>query len=246
MKKLLLSLTVIAGTFAHAQTQLHNIDWNLKKIVRNNITYNLPQNSEIGSPVLTFSTSPSSPTAPNATTNMRSPICGGSIWALIYDNEITASSFNVWTIGAGGGNTPNCTMPENIAFNNQYTGYFSMGTTTFTYQITFASGVKTLIITNGAGDQAYYEYGTLSTKDTQSSLSHKTIALYPNPVKEGSVHLKNTERIEWIKVYNTEGKLILQEHSSDAKINVSNLLKGGYFMEVKSQSGISRHKFIKE
>lgn len=246
MKKLLLSLTVIAGTFAYAQTQLHNVDWNLKKVVRNNITYNLPQNSEIGSPVLTFSTSPSSPPAPNALTNMKSPICGGSIWALIYDSEITNNSFNVWTIGAGGGNTPNCTMPENIAFNNQYTGYFNTGTTTFNYQITFTNGVKTLIVTNEAGDQAFYEFGTLRTKEANSHLSTQTISIYPNPVKEGSVHLKNAERVEWIKVYNTEGKLILQDHSSDAKINVSNLLKGGYFMEVKSQSGISRHQFIKE
>ncbi|MEJ5104167.1 T9SS type A sorting domain-containing protein [Chryseobacterium sp. MYb328] len=246
MKRLLLSLTAIVGSFTYAQTQLHNIDWNLKKVVRNNITYNLPQNSEMGSPVLTFSTSPNSPSAPNALTNMMSPICGGSIWALIYDSEITASSFNVWTLGAGGGNTPNCTMPENTAFNNQYTGYFSMGTTSFNYQIIFANGVKTLIIINDAGDQAYYENGTLGTNNTYLPLSGKAIALYPNPVKEGSVHLKNAERIEWIKVYNTEGKLILQNHSTDAKINVSNLLKGGYFMEVKSQSGISRHQFIKE
>ncbi|WP_160137290.1 T9SS type A sorting domain-containing protein [Chryseobacterium sp. c4a] len=243
MKKLLLSLTAISGIFIHAQTQLHNIDWSLKKVVRNNITYNLPQNSEMGSPILTFSTSPGSPSA-NPTTNMTIPICGGSIWALIYDIEITATSFNVWTLGAG--NPSTCTIPENIAFNNQYTGYYSMGTTQFNYQITFINGVKTLIITNDAGDQAYYEYGTLGAKESRLALTGKTIALYPNPVKEGSVHLKNAERIEWIKVYNTEGKLILQDYSTDAKINVSNLLKGGYFMEVKSQSGISRHKFIKE
>lgn len=245
MKKLLLSLTAIAGMFVHAQTELHNTDWYLRKIIRNNVTYNVPQNSEMGSPILNFSTSPSSPPAPNTTTNMTSPICGGNIWALIYDSEITASSFSVWTIGAGGGNTPNCTMPENIAFNNQYTGYFSMGTITFTYQITFVSGIKTLIVTNGVGDQAYYEYGTLSTKDTLSSLPHKEIALYPNPVKEGYIYLKNAERIEWTKLYNTEGKLILQ-NNSDTRIDVSSLPQGGYFMEVKSQAGISRHKFIKE
>jgi hypothetical protein len=239
MKKLLLSLTVITGIFGHAQTQLHNIDWSFVKMVRNNITYNLPQNSEMGSPILTFTQSSS-----GQTTNMINNICGGGIWAMIFDAEITNNSFNIWTMGAS--NTNNCTLPENTAFFNQYHDYSTLSTGTYNYQITNVNGLKTLIITNSHGDQAFYQFGTLGTKEAQSHLSSKAIRIYPNPVKEGYVHLQNTERLEWIKVYNAEGKLIIQDHSGDAKINVSNLLKGGYFMEVKSQSGISRHQFIKE
>ncbi|MDN3692914.1 T9SS type A sorting domain-containing protein [Chryseobacterium tructae] len=240
MKKLLLSLTAIVGTFVHAQTELYNTEWSLKKIVKNNITYNVPSNSEIGSPSLTFT--PIVP--PGQTTNMRNDICGTYIWATIFNAEMTANSFNVWAMGIANAHT--CTLPENIAFFNQHRDYLTMSPNNFNYQINNSNGVKNLIITNSAGDQAFYQFGTLGTKDINSQLSSKAISLYPNPVKEGSVHLKNAERIEWIKVYNTEGKLILQDYSTDAKINVSNLLKGGYFMEVKSQSGISRHQFIKE
>lgn len=238
MKKNLLSLTAIAGTFIHAQTALHGADWHLKKIVKSNVTYTLPQNSEIASPILTFSS------GPNATTDMNAPICGANIWAKLYNIEITANSFNSWAMGVG--NTNTCTLPENIAFYTQYYEYFSLSANNYNYQITYNGGMRDLVITNSYGDQAFYQSGLLGTKENQSKQSYKTVSIYPNPVKEGVIHLKNTERVEWIKVYNPEGKLILQSHSSDTEINVSNLLKGGYFMEVKSQSGISRHQLIKE
>ncbi len=240
MKKILLSLTAIAGISAQAQTQLHNTQWNLKKVVKNNITYNLPQNSEMGFPVLTFTSSPNPSTPP--TSDMKSPICGTYAWALIYDAEIYADRFNPWANGLGG--TLTCTIPENIAFTNLYNSVLM--TTLYNYQITYANGVKNLVITTDTGNQAFYQAETLGTKEAHPYLSDKTISVYPNPVKEGTVYLKNAERIEWIKLYSTEGRLIMQDHSGDAKMNVSNLLKGGYFMEVKSQSGISRHKFIKE
>ncbi|RXM51095.1 MULTISPECIES: T9SS type A sorting domain-containing protein [unclassified Chryseobacterium] len=238
MKKLLLSLTAIAGIFVHAQTALHGADWHLKKIVKNNVTYTIPTNSEMASPILTFSS------APNALTNMNSPICGTNIWAQLYNAEITANSFNFWAKGIG--NTNTCTLPENIAFYNQYYDYFSMSSNNYSYLITYNGGTRELVITNNYGDQAFYQSGLLGTKDTLLKQSEKTISIYPNPIKEDFIHLKNAERIEWIKVYNTEGKLIMNNQSSDFKINVSNLLKGGYFMEVKSKSGISRHQFIKE
>lgn len=240
MKKLLLSLTAIAGIFGHAQTALHGTDWALKKIVKNNTTYNLPQNGEIGTPILTFTQSSNN----QSSSNLNSPICGTNIWAMLFDAEITANSFNVWSKGVG--NTNTCTLPENIAFYTQYSDYFSQSASNYNYQITYADGGKNLIITNNMGDQAFYQYGTLGAKEAKPRLADKKISIYPNPIKEGFVYLRNAEQIEWIKVYNMEGKLILQDQSSDFKINVSNLLKGGYFMEVKSQSGISRHQFIKE
>ena len=239
MKKLLLSLTGIVGMFVHAQTELHNTDWYLRKIIRNNVTYNVPQNSEIGSPILTFTPSPSS----GPTTSMRNNICGSGIWATIFNVDITANSFNFWAMGSA--NTNTCTLPENTAFFNQYYDYFIMSTSSYNYQINNANGIKTLIVTNSLGDQAFYQFGTLATKDISSKLSTNTISIYPNPVKEEYIYLKNAERIEWTKVYNTEGKLILQ-NNSDTRIDVSSLPQGGYFMEVKSQAGISRHKFIKE
>src|SRR5215813_2412347 len=118
MKKILFSFVIIWSSFIYAQADLYNTDWYLKKVVKNNITYNLPQNSEIGSPILTF-TSISNPGA-LPTTNLHSSICGQSIWALLYNMDITATNFNFWTYGVSIGNT--CTMPENTTFSPLYTG----------------------------------------------------------------------------------------------------------------------------
>ncbi|WP_423738653.1 T9SS type A sorting domain-containing protein [Chryseobacterium pyrolae] len=46
-------------------------------------------------------------------------------------------------------------------------------------------------------------------------------------------------------IYGSEGKLV-QQNSANSKIDVSSLSKGRYFLEIKSQQGLSRHQFIKE
>lgn len=134
-------------------------------------------------------------------------------------------------------------MPENIAFFTQYSDYFAFNSNLHHYQISYSGSIKMLVMTNGQGDQAFYNSAFLKTED--QTAQSKGMGIYPNPVKEGLVYFKSAEKIEWIKIYNAEGKLILQDYHPDAKINVSNLLKGGYFMEVKSQSGISRHRLTK-
>ncbi|NML70167.1 T9SS type A sorting domain-containing protein [Chryseobacterium sp. RP-3-3] len=57
--------------------------------------------------------------------------------------------------------------------------------------------------------------------------------------------MKGLKCIEWTKIYSSEGKLI-QQNSANSKIDVSSLSKGGHFLEIKSQQGLSRHQFIKE
>ncbi|NPA09081.1 MAG: T9SS type A sorting domain-containing protein, partial [Chlorobi bacterium] len=57
--------------------------------------------------------------------------------------------------------------------------------------------------------------------------------------------IKSKDQIEWVKIYNSEGKLILQ-NKYETKTDISALLKGSYFLELSSKNGISRHKFIKE
>ncbi len=240
MKKLIFSLALALGSLVHAQSELYNTDWNLIKIVKNNITYMLPQNTEIGTPVMTFTFNP---TSSNVYTNLTSSICGTSITAYIYNTDITTNQILFWDYMVGLNQT--CTMPENIAFFTKYSDYFAYNSNLHHYQISYSGSTKVLVMTNNQGDQAFYNSSFLKNKDETVKAS-KANSIYPNPVKEGFVYFKNADRIEWVKVYSAEGKLILQEHYPDAKINVSNLLKGGYFMEVKSQSGISRHRFVKE
>ncbi|WP_080779430.1 T9SS type A sorting domain-containing protein [Chryseobacterium phocaeense] len=208
-----------------------------EKSGKNNTSYMLPQNSEMGSPTMTFTPTPGSP----ATTNMSSPVCGASIWGMIYLTEITPNSFAFWTYGAGANQT--CTIPENISFFNQYTNYFAFNSTQHNYQITYSGNTKNLVATNHLGDQAFYDSGVLGTKET--TVKNTAVKIYPNPVKNGFIGIEATDSIEWIKVYSSEGKLI-QQNSTDDKIDVSSLPKGGYFLEIKSPKGISRHQFLKE
>jgi len=240
MKKILLPFVIILSSFIHAQTGLYNTDWYLKKVIKNNITYNLPQNSEIGTPILTFT--PGSSPGTLSTTNLNSFICGQNIWALLYDLDMTATHFNFWTYGVSTGNT--CTMPENSTFSPLYTGYFGQDFSMHSYQITYTGSTKTLILTNAFGDQVFYQSGNLNTNDLNHILPEKNIIIYPNPANDYLV-IKSEDRIEWFKIYNSEGRLI-QQNKYETKIDISTLSKGGYFLEVKSQNGVSKHKFIKE
>lgn len=239
MKKILLSAVLAAGTLFQAQSsELLSTTWYLRKVVKNTTTYTLPQNTEIGSPTLTFTPTPGSS---GITTNMSSPICGTSIWAMIYLTEITASNFVFWTYGTGTNQT--CTAPENIAFFNQYTSHFAINSDQHSYQITYSGNTKNLVITNYLGDKAFYDSGFLAAKEVVKS--NPLIKIYPNPVKDDFIEIKTPEHIEWSKVYSSEGKL-LRTHSADSRIDVSGLPKGGYYLEIKFQKEISRHQFIRE
>jgi len=239
MKKILLPAAIIISTLFQAQsTELLSTTWNLKKVIKNNTTYLLPQNSEIGTPTMIFTPIPGSS---GTYTNMNSPVCGKSIWGNIFLPGIQPNHFVFWTYGVG--NNQTCTNPENIDFTNQYVNYFNIGSDSHDYQITYSGNTKNLVLTNNIGDKAFYESGFLATKE--SEISKTAIKIYPNPVKDSFLEIKGVERIEWTKIYNAEGKLV-QQNSSDSRIDVSGLSKGGYFLEIKSQKGLSRHQFIRE
>ncbi|SHF87335.1 T9SS type A sorting domain-containing protein [Chryseobacterium vrystaatense] len=238
MKKLLLPAAFIISTLFQAQsTELVNTTWYLKKVVKNSTTYMLPQNSEIGTPTMAFT-----PSGMSGYTNMSSPICGTSMWGNIHESDITPAHFVFWTYGVGTNQT--CTTPENSTFFTQYANYFAFNSEQHNYQITNSGNTRNLVITNNLGDQAFYESSFLAARETISS-GKPSVKIYPNPVKDGFLEIQGVERIESTKIYNAEGRLVF-ENSNDSKINVSSLSKGGYFLEIKSQQGISRHKFIKE
>ncbi|SHG05218.1 T9SS type A sorting domain-containing protein [Chryseobacterium sp. OV279] len=240
MKKLLLPAVIIVSTLFQAQSsELISTTWNLKKVIKNNITYDLPQNSEIGTPTLTFTPPPG---ASGTYVTMNSPFCGTNVWAMIYLMDIHPTNFTFWTYGAGPNET--CTLPENVNFANQYYHYFAFNSDNHNYVITSSGNTRNLVLTNNLGDKAFYESGFLTTKELDAS-KVASIKIYPNPVKDSFLEIKGVERIEWTKIYNAEGRLI-QQNSTDSRIDVSGLSKGGYFLEIKSQKGISRHQFIRE
>ncbi len=76
-------------------------------------------------------------------------------------------------------------------------------------------------------------------------LSEQKINVYPNPVKN-QITIDTKEHIKNITITNVSGKGIKTVVSSNNTVDVSNLVKGIYFLQVQTENGIANSKFIKE
>lgn len=77
------------------------------------------------------------------------------------------------------------------------------------------------------------------------SITEKTsdqIKIYPNPT-EGVIHIKNSELLSSIKVFNIEGKLSYRGQAKKS-INLSHLDSGFYFVQIKTKTNESLHAKI--
>ncbi len=81
---------------------------------------------------------------------------------------------------------------------------------------------------------------TLTTTD----FKFPKTTIFPNPTSD-LLTVTSPSEIENITIYNTLGKIISKQKKAP-QINVSSLNKGIYIIEIKSKSGIDRHKFIKQ
>jgi hypothetical protein len=95
-------------------------------------------------------------------------------------------------------------------------------------------------------NKAKSTYKTLGTPDFKFS---KYFTLYPNPAKEVlNITAKETINVKSISIYNTLGQLVLVIPNAEkvAKIDVSGLTTGNYFIKINSDKGSSNARFIKE
>lgn len=90
-----------------------------------------------------------------------------------------------------------------------------------------------------------------STFNLQNTTNN--IQLYPNPAKEEVTiiinHADYISQQTTISVYDVMGNVVLrkeQSKTSNLKLQTSNLCKGIYLVEVKSNNSIYRSKLIKE
>ena len=83
--------------------------------------------------------------------------------------------------------------------------------------------------------------GVLAT----NGVNAEKISIFPNPVKD-KIFVNNVKNITEIKVYNSEGRLLKNNKTNSAMIEVSTLDKGIYFLEVSAANKIHKLKFIKE
>ncbi|WP_062058118.1 M14 family zinc carboxypeptidase [Aquimarina longa] len=88
---------------------------------------------------------------------------------------------------------------------------------------------------------------TLLSKNNESSIatSFNDLVLYPNPVKQGVLHIKNV-RLKNVsfKIVNYIGQIVMQDQFSGHGINVKNLPNGMYMMEINVGSKKIIKRFI--
>ena len=87
--------------------------------------------------------------------------------------------------------------------------------------------------------------GELGVNDVQKTVS---IQVYPNPVQaELKVQTSNKEIVNQLSIYGLDGKLIktYNPKSNNPAIDVSQLPKGTYLIEVQTPKGKTNKKFIK-
>lgn len=77
-----------------------------------------------------------------------------------------------------------------------------------------------------------------------SFIKKSEILIFPNPTNSFvQINLKENNELLQIQVYNTNGKLILQENNS--KVDISTFIQGIYYLKIFTKMGISNQKIIK-
>lgn len=118
---------------------------------------------------------------------------------------------------------------------------------TFTYtfyQISpFYHRIASMTIDDSPGgiNTNVYILGGLGT-GLNSINNEKTFTVYPNPASD---KLNLPENTISVKVYNTVGQ-ICETHLNNNTLDVSRLLNGIYFVEIKTNNGIYNSRFVKE
>ena len=89
-------------------------------------------------------------------------------------------------------------------------------------------------------------FGTFSTASI-NEVQPDNLLIYPNPSRN-FIFISDIEEIKNVQIYNTLGELIILQHSNSKQenIDISNLNKGIYFVEIKTNSKIYIRKIIKE
>lgn len=83
----------------------------------------------------------------------------------------------------------------------------------------------------------------LGTLDHVSAITN--VKIFPNPVKE-YIELVNLESNNQIEIFSSFGQKVLHLNSfRDSKINISELLPGVYFLQIKTKEELLNFKFIK-
>jgi hypothetical protein len=79
--------------------------------------------------------------------------------------------------------------------------------------------------------------------DKEIATTH--FSVYPNPASS-QITIDTEENIETIKIIDVTGKIVETKTSNNTTINVDQLMKGLYILEIKTENGIVHNRFIKK
>ena len=140
-------------------------------------------------------------------------------------------------------------IPYYQEYEQRYTGFwrsFPEGASNpFSYEILNEDGILKLVITNGFGNQSFYQNIQLSIEEnTKNNLS-----FYPNPVKD-KLTIENPDfKTYTVRIGDVTGKIVMtvKISSKQTAIDLGNLHKGIYFL-IFEENGkiIKKEKLLKK
>ncbi|GAA3621941.1 spondin domain-containing protein [Flavivirga jejuensis] len=124
------------------------------------------------------------------------------------------------------------------------------GTNTDTEPLGVITSLENLEPFNGVNSNMSHRIGTVTFNYIDSTLSTETIntienvKVFPNPTKGGDITISNIQNIELnsIEIYNVLGSLVKRidiKKSSKLNVNLTNLNKGVYLLNLKTINGSS-------
>ena len=140
----------------------------------------------------------------------------------------------------------NSNSAEWHTLTNEYTQYFD--------HVTLNNDKLFIIINNVElpSDTDYHlwiddikvSYALPTLADNEKNSLKTSLLLYPNPV-ESILYFQYNQPIESSIIYNCSGQIVKQNHNTHSSVNLANLAKGIYFIELFSKGAKSVHKIIK-
>jgi hypothetical protein len=77
------------------------------------------------------------------------------------------------------------------------------------------------------------------------NITDERFTIYPNPAS-GLLNIGYTgTQPEWINIYNVNGQVVSSQKYTSPVINVANYMPGIYFIELRTNNGVARMKFVK-
>lgn len=162
------------------------------------------------------------------------------------------------TVGTRVGVNKNSTTPW-TALSNYFTygGATDMWGTSLTPTMINYSGFGVAVLVKNMASSIYTAdidhirvtvYYTSAVGINEISSQSSEVSLYPNPATSSVFITTNSVVIESITIFDESGKEVLKQEikNKEANLNLESLLKGIYFVEMKTTNGIEKKKFIKE